>query len=314
MNQNEIKQHERYKQMALYSYDVNKNQLPKGAKLIGIAQHENGYYAAVIRDGKEIVIAIRGTEGPLFKSIESIKDSINDFSMWPLRQIPSQAEQADKTVDMVRAMISKDPKYSGCKIAVVGHSLGGSLAQIAAVDKKVKAVTFNAFGTKNLLNDEPGLRNADVTNYCNADDNITVSNAQNHIGKCYEVKTVPYEGKGPHFLESMGALEERIPKTGENLKNKVLKKQKEKLELEFYKRTGKSLPIRLPSLSSNIDNCPGRYMVSGYTRKDGTEVSSYERTCGAKHLDKQKASEKYRGLRLDQMTDAQVRELLEELL
>lgn len=38
MNQNEIKQHEHYKQMAIYSYDVNKNKLPQGANLIGIAQ------------------------------------------------------------------------------------------------------------------------------------------------------------------------------------------------------------------------------------------------------------------------------------
>lgn len=31
-------------------------------------------------------------------------------------------------------------------------------------------------------------------------------------------------------------------------------------------------------------NCAGTYPVSGYKRQDGTEVSSYMRTCGAKHL------------------------------
>jgi len=30
-------------------------------------------------------------------------------------------------------------------------------------------------------------------------------------------------------------------------------------------------------------DCAGTYPVSGYVRKDGTEVSSYMRTCGAKH-------------------------------
>ncbi len=30
-------------------------------------------------------------------------------------------------------------------------------------------------------------------------------------------------------------------------------------------------------------NCAGTYKVSGYTREDGTKVSSYYRTCGAKH-------------------------------
>ncbi len=34
---------------------------------------------------------------------------------------------------------------------------------------------------------------------------------------------------------------------------------------------------------TNKTNCVGSYAVSGYTRSDGTEVSSYVRTCGAKH-------------------------------
>ena len=34
---------------------------------------------------------------------------------------------------------------------------------------------------------------------------------------------------------------------------------------------------------NNKTNCAGTYRVSGYTRQDGTEVSSYMRTCGAKH-------------------------------
>ena len=34
---------------------------------------------------------------------------------------------------------------------------------------------------------------------------------------------------------------------------------------------------------TNKTNCAGTYRVSGYTRQDGTEVSSYMRTCGAKH-------------------------------
>jgi len=35
-------------------------------------------------------------------------------------------------------------------------------------------------------------------------------------------------------------------------------------------------------------NCAGTYPVSGYVRKDGAEVSSYMRTCGAKHQGKTK--------------------------
>lgn len=282
MNQNEIKQHERYKQMAIYSYDINKNKLPQGAKLIGIAQNENGYYAAVIRDGNEIVIAIRGTEGkPLEK--EFYKDATNDITM--LIKRPPQTNNALETVDIVKDMIKNDPKYAGCKVAVVGHSLGGSLAQIAAVMKGIKAVTFNAFGTKNLLDNEPGLKNADVTNYCNPEDDITTLRAQNHVGKCYEVGSVFHEGNGSHHLECMGSLENRIPTTGIDLKMKGDRKRNQKLEFEYYKRTGKHMPIRMSSEGLYGEKCAGTYQVSGYTKEDGTKVSSYTRTCGAKHLD-----------------------------
>lgn len=61
-------------------------------------------------------------------------------------------------------------------------------------------------------------------------------------------------------------------------------------------------------------NCAGTYKVSGYVRSDGVKVSSYERTCGAKHLGPQRASDKYRGLRLDQMSSSEVNELLNELI
>lgn len=35
-----------------------------------------------------------------------------------------------------------------------------------------------------------------------------------------------------------------------------------------------------------LEGCAGTYKVSGYTRSDGQKISSYERMCGAKHLNK----------------------------
>lgn len=311
MNQNEIKQHEHYKQMALFSYDVNKNKLPKDASLIGIAQKENGYYATVIKYENEIVIAIRGTEGKLFEK-EFTNDIANDLTM--LLKKPSQTKNALETVDIVESMIKEEPEYFGCKITVVGHSLGGSLAQIVAVIKGVKAVTFNAFGTKHLLKDEPNLNNADITNYCNPDDDITTSNAKNHVGKCYEIGTVYSEGKSPHYLESMEELKNRFLTTAEDLQYTGNRKRKRKMQMEFYRKTGRHLPIHISSVGFYGENCAGTYQVSGYTREDGTKVASYSRTCGAKHLGQQRASEKYRGLSLEHMTDAQLDELLDELI
>ena len=65
---------------------------------------------------------------------------------------------------------------------------------------------------------------------------------------------------------------------------------------------------------SRPEGCAGTYHVSGYVRSDGVKVSDYERTCGAKHLGEQKASEKYRGLKIEQMTKSELNELLDELL
>lgn len=277
MDQNEIRKHERYKQMSLYSYDVKNNTLPNGATLIGIVEQNNGFYAAVIRDGNEIVIAYRGSD--------DVKDwTGSNKDMFILRQRPQQTQNALNSVDIVKSIIRENPEYAGCKITVVGHSLGGSLAQIVAVLKGVKAVTFNAYGTKHLLQNEPNLNNADVTNYCNPDDNITTFNARNHVGKCYEIGSIFVENRGPHHLETMENLENRIPTSAEELQETGERKRRAQAEIEFYRRTGRFMPIRMPSLGYHGENCAGTYRVSGYTRDDGTKVSSYTRTCGAKHL------------------------------
>lgn len=313
MNNQDIKQHERYKKMALYSYNVNENELPKGAKLVGITQHDNGYFAAIIRDSDKIIVTIRGTEGNLFKSIENIKDLQNDTNLF-CSILPKQTKNALETIDIVKSMIKEKQEYNGCKIIVVGHSLGRSLAQIVAVKKGVEAITFNAYGTKNLLKNEPLVNSANVINYCNSDDDITTFNAINHVGKCYEIGTTYREGKSPHHLECMENLDNRTPITNENLQYTGERKRKRKIELKFYQKTGKLLPIRMSSINLQTEDCAGTYQVSGYIRSDGTEVSGYERTCGAKHLSKQSAREKYKNLKISQMTNAEIDELVKELI
>lgn len=310
MTNKEIYKHERYKQMSLFSYDVQNNKLPEGSSLLGIIENpDNGFYAAVIKNENEIVISIRGTEGELLKSKENWKDIQNDISM--LNQFPEQGYSALEAVDIVKEMIKNDPAYFGYAITVIGHSLGGSLAQIVSAIKRVKAVTFNAYGTKHLLQNIKNLDSVDVTNYCNADDNITTLNAKNHIGKCYDIGTNYVEGKGPHHLECMENLENRIPVTTEYLQHTGERKRQRKMETEFYKRTGKHMPIRMPSVGFHGENCAGTYTVNGYTREDGTKVASYTRTCGAKHLNQQHVREKYKGRSFDSLSDVEVKEFLD---
>ena len=278
MIQKDIQQHEAYKQIAIASYSskkerVEKKLLPQGYKEISSASMFDGLYYTVLRKDNEIIVCFRGTE------LSDNGDLRNDIAML-FRRIPIQAKYALNIYDSIKET------YPDCKITVIGHSLGGSLAQIVGAMRDVKAVTFNAFGTLDILkkNRVQNINPTNITNYCNPDDNITCINASNHIGKCYEIETVPIEGKGPHNIECIDSLENRLPVTGEDLDFQYRMQEKVKREWEFYKRTGRRMPITMPSLGYHSDNCAGTYPVQGYTRDDGTKVSGYTRTCGAKHL------------------------------
>ncbi|GEM_PF-3680841 len=50
-----------------------------------------------------------------------------------------------------------------------------------------------------------------------------------------------------------------------------------------YTNHAESQSLRINHKSSSYTQCAGTYPVNGYTRSDGTEVSGYMRTCGAKH-------------------------------
>ena len=73
------------------------------------------------------------------------------------------------------------------------------------------------------------------------------------------------------------------------------------------------MPIRMQN-SEFSSNCIGSYSVSGYTREDGTKVAGYTRTCGAKHKNGQKPSEKYKGIPVDKLSKSQIDELLNEMI
>lgn len=77
---------------------------------------------------------------------------------------------------------------------------------------------------------------------------------------------------------------------------KVVEKMQEgKLILDL---SGRKQPKKKLNLQKNNSThivpqgCVGTYQVSSYTREDGTKISSYTKTCGAKHLGKEKFSNK----------------------
>ena len=295
MTNREIEKHEILKQAAVYSYDVNNNKIPNGYNLVGISTHENGFYACVLKKENNIIIAYRGTEKNSWSDIK------NDLNMW--KNIPAQAHQAIGIYDYVKR------EYPNAQIAITGHSLGGSLSQIVSAERGVEAVTFNAYGTRNLFSEKTHIKEDNIVNYCNPKDWVTTRNAKNHIGKCYEVNSMPNVSDS-HKIESMQSLENRMPSSQEELQGAWFRIKKQQDEADYYKKTGKHMPIRMPSLYSDLP-CVGSYTVSGYTRDDGTKVAEYTRTCGAKHSG---GTWRNKPFNLDNMTEKEINEWLDEVI
>lgn len=297
MTNQEIEKHKILKQAALYSYNVNTKEIPQGYNLIVINTYKSGFYGCALKKGNDIIIAYRGTE------LNDFDDIINDLTML-LKKIPAQENEALELYDYIKS------EYPSAQITITGHSLGGSLAQIVSEKRGVNAVTFNAYGTRNLFDNKKHINGDNVINYCNPKDPITIINAYNHIGKCYKINS-NYPRKNYHKLENMEPLENRSLTSNKKLQEAWYEMEKECM-IKIYNYL-KYIPIEtLRNIKSTFE-CVGSYTVSGYTRKDGTNVCDYIRTCGAKH-NNLKPSEKYKGIPFDKLTKSQIDELLEELI
>lgn len=266
MTNQEIEKHEILKQASVYSYDVNKNKMPNGYNLVGISSYDNGFYACVLKKENNIIIAYRGSN--------DLQDWLGSNKNMLLSIKPDQVNNALKLYDQIHY------EYPNCNIELTGHSLGGSLAQVVGATRNVITVTFNAHGTKDFLKKYVVRIFEDkITNYCNPKDWITTRNAKNHIGKCYEVNSKS-DTNNPHKIENMQPLENRFPSSQEELQGAWIRRKQKQGEWDYYRKTGKHMPIRMSNPSSNSNSsCTGSYPVSGYTRSDGTAVSGYERRC-----------------------------------
>ena len=93
----------------------------------------------------------------------------NDIAMARSR-IAAQTTEALELYDKVAA------EYPNSHIVLTGHSLGGSLAQIVGAIRGAEAVTFNAYGTRDMFKDTSGLNTNKITNYVNEYDAICMAN------------------------------------------------------------------------------------------------------------------------------------------
>ena len=273
---NEIQRHERYKQYAQKVYRFNSKNFSQGT--IVLAEFENtktGFYANVLQENNRIIIVYKGTD------LKPDGDGKNDANMALRKQIPEQTKDALEVYDRVKQV------FPNAQIDVVGHSLGGSLAQYVAIMRNVnEAVTFNPVGIGKSMDDylsKYGSKTSEnkIINYNNPNDIFTTLYRKQLFGTNYEIHS-ENPLKGTHNLENMKPLSTR---------------QKGN---PSYR--GKSAVGNISGKSNSQTGCVGSYQVSGYTRADGTEVKSYTRTCGAKHTGMSKeerlaGQEKYKGKR-----------------
>lgn len=267
---NDTKYHEVLKQAAGYSYK-NGSPAPDGYKVVkSVDNKDTGFHAEVLANGNDVIVAYRGTDQPIGI------DGINDFAM-AREKIPAQASDAIKVYDQVKQ------DYPNSDITVTGHSLGGSLSQIVSSIRGCEAVTFNAYGTKDMFENSANIKEENIVNYVNEMDGITMVNGENHVGKIYSIPNVAQDSKisifyklNCHYLEGMGNLSERKQKTPNEIKEKA-----ERIHPNALKAKKKISEIG--NKQSSNSQCVGSYSVSGYTRSDGTKVGDYTRACGAKH-------------------------------
>lgn len=281
---NDILYHELLRQASMAVY--GKGQYPTNYEIHSqeefMPESNTGFYADILVDKNDVIIACRGTE------LTSLKDLKNDIDM--LRgQIPEQAINALYLLNKV------EEKYGSADITITGHSLGGSVSQIVGALRDVDAVTFNAYGVKNLFTDSNNLNDANIINYINEFDPVAMINAKNHVGDTYSVKQDKYGFS--HAIENMGDLTDREYVSSEDLETKenIFKNRYENIKdyiqqkgneaKETFEANIKTIKNKLPRQSQKTHNkeCVGTYPVSSYTRSDGTEVKGYTRSCGAKH-------------------------------
>lgn len=149
--------------------------------IAAVSDADTGYRARAYRrtDTGAVTIAECGTMSPLQ---DGGRDAVTDFLMVrdrTNRQWPEAEKFAGSVIDLVKQNAASY-KTAVPDITVVGHSLGGTLAELTAAKFALPGETFNAYGAVDLGYGVPegGSR---VTNYVMAGD--VVSAASRHYGR-----------------------------------------------------------------------------------------------------------------------------------
>ena len=210
MYKDELERQEQYKKYAELAYGLKLDELPKDKiPLYKSENKNNGFSAYSLKDGDRVVIVYKGTD------FWSKKDWQNNKNMGIDKEVPAQAKDAIRFYDQMKE------KYPNMKIDVVGHSLGGSLAQYVATQREVnQAVNFNPYGTgesqqKYLSKYQSKTPMDRIINYNDTKDTVSDTwSKDTQIGTNYSIETDkskanPFDPLKHHWVQNMKPLSSR---------------------------------------------------------------------------------------------------------
>ena len=178
---------EELKKLSINVYQRGQEKIPDGWKKIHVEENKKtGFYGEVYKCGDELAVVYRGTDINKLNIPDAKDVFVGDLPMG-FGITSGQYADAKKLYDKVQK------SYGGKRIVLTGHSLGGSLAQLVSAESGRKAVTFNAYGTGDLLNDmgysSHNQRLMDIKNYGNHSDAVFMGNVKHQPGMTYVTNT-----------------------------------------------------------------------------------------------------------------------------
>lgn len=207
---NDTDYHEILKQAAIYAYHGKDAEIPEGYSLAeSVRNVKTGFYADVLVGEDDVIIAFRGTNN----YCPTRGGDVDDDVAMARSRIPAQTRDALDLYNRVKK------EYPDKDIISTGHSLGGTLAEIVGALNGELAVGFNAYGVRDLFNENAVIQEDNIVNYVNIQDAVTMVNGENHIGDIFSVPNLGKWIKGKHDAEGMDELSEREKITPEEIKD-----------------------------------------------------------------------------------------------
>ena len=208
------KLHEDIKMLSENVYAPDKHKTTNGWRLIKyVPNSKTGFQGAIYKNGNEVVVIYAGTN--------QLKDFLKDDIQMGFVSVPNQQTEAHNLYMDAKKMFPK------ANITLGGHSLGASLAQLESAHTGNSAVTFNAYGTGDILKAEgyKNIKDLNIINYGNPNDIIFGAKYNAQPGRTFITNTnlnpsriygIEHSGEkrvpdiNRHYLSNMDSLRNAV--------------------------------------------------------------------------------------------------------